>query len=636
MSRASLAPRGTSADASGVGATLSDEADAADAPQGSSPGVSQGAGENRFREVEKRYQLHKDQVMKRRKGRVRGGKFVVRPTDTSDMIDVHDPASLQRHLSDGTLTEQALPWTLSLPVEVQPMGKDRILAGRIDADASDNMQRATTRALVNGNNGRVPGAEACGNHAVCGDANQQPLKAYLLAGRPGFILIPGALPHGMQLSLMRTALEQMCEPPANTNHTARYGPLPGLWQAAQHNLHLSCKASMDGSHGKPKLDTRVDAVGAHTAGSGVTASKAVATASEAVATTGEAMATANEAVATTSEAVATACETMTTANKAVASRVGVCACAAVDHLRTTLAVCGGEQLARASYVRAGPAQRDRGMINVAGSEHAHDSAMPAFESPELEAAHASRPDRPGIDDGRAAVECEQTQAHQATEPASAQVLEPAPTRQCRAGRVWVPGGPGPSARHLLRKLRWATLGPQFKWTARKYDLESEHRPLPAELGQIAAQVASAVASMWRPVDRNNSAPVGPFRPDAAIINYYRDGDTLGGHLDDVEPDMDQPIVTMSLGCDAAFLMGGRTKDVLPLPLRLRSGDVVVLAGEARRCYHGMPRIFSEQGLPDGLKPNSMRPDWEPFMQFMSQARINISVRAVTQPTVEEV
>eukprot|EP00955_Chlamydomonas_euryale_P111495 366070-Chlamydomonas_euryale.AAC.6 len=66
MSRASLAPRGTSADASGVGATLSDEADAADAPQGSSPGVSQGAGENRFREVEKRYQLHKDQVMKRR------------------------------------------------------------------------------------------------------------------------------------------------------------------------------------------------------------------------------------------------------------------------------------------------------------------------------------------------------------------------------------------------------------------------------------------------------------------------------------------------------------------------------------------------------------------------------------------
>lgn len=28
------------------------------------------------------------------------------------------------------------------------------------------------------------------------------------------------------------------------------------------------------------------------------------------------------------------------------------------------------------------------------------------------------------------------------------------------------------------------------------------------------------------------------------------GDTLGGHRDDVEPDLAQPIVTLSLGCDA--------------------------------------------------------------------------------------
>lgn len=30
------------------------------------PGVSQGDGDNKFREVEKRYQMHKDQVMKKR------------------------------------------------------------------------------------------------------------------------------------------------------------------------------------------------------------------------------------------------------------------------------------------------------------------------------------------------------------------------------------------------------------------------------------------------------------------------------------------------------------------------------------------------------------------------------------------
>lgn len=64
------------------------------------------------------------------------------------------------------------------------------------------------------------------------------------------------------------------------------------------------------------------------------------------------------------------------------------------------------------------------------------------------------------------------------------------------------------------------------------------------------------------------------------------GDVLGGHLDDVEKDMAQPIVSVSLGCPAIFLMGGPVKHVAPTALLLRGGDVVVLAGEARRCYHG--------------------------------------------------
>lgn len=48
-----------------------------------------------------------------------------------------------------------------------------------------------------------------------------------------------------------------------------------------------------------------------------------------------------------------------------------------------------------------------------------------------------------------------------------------------------------------------------------------------------------------------------YRPDAALINYYKVGDTLGGHLDDVEKDMSKPIVSFSLGCDAIFLLGGK-------------------------------------------------------------------------------
>lgn len=44
--------------------------------------------------------------------------------------------------------------------------------------------------------------------------------------------------------------------------------------------------------------------------------------------------------------------------------------------------------------------------------------------------------------------------------------------------------------------------------------------------------------------------------DAAIVNYYSKGDTLGGHKDDVEEDLTQPLVSISIGCAAVFLMGG--------------------------------------------------------------------------------
>lgn len=42
----------------------------------------------------------------------------------------------------------------------------------------------------------------------------------------------------------------------------------------------------------------------------------------------------------------------------------------------------------------------------------------------------------------------------------------------------------------------------------------------------------------------------------------------------------------SLGCKAIFLLGGKSREDPPLAMFLRSGDVVLMAGEARECYHG--------------------------------------------------
>jgi len=99
-------------------------------------------------------------------------------------------------------------------------------------------------------------------------------------------------------------------------------------------------------------------------------------------------------------------------------------------------------------------------------------------------------------------------------------------------------------------------------------------------------------------------------------------------VDDVEHDMEQPIVGISLGCEAVFLIGGTSKAEPPLALLVRSGDVVVLAGRARRCYHGVPRVFTDRPLPEGLRPEQVPPDLLPCVNHMATARINISVRMV--------
>lgn len=49
-------------------------------------------------------------------------------------------------------------------------------------------------------------------------------------------------------------------------------------------------------------------------------------------------------------------------------------------------------------------------------------------------------------------------------------------------------------------------------------------------------------------------------------------------------------ISFSFGQSAVFLVGGKTKQVRPLPLLLNSGDIVIMSGESRLAYHGVPRI----------------------------------------------
>ncbi|HEX3983783.1 MAG TPA: alpha-ketoglutarate-dependent dioxygenase AlkB [Acidisoma sp.] len=78
-----------------------------------------------------------------------------------------------------------------------------------------------------------------------------------------------------------------------------------------------------------------------------------------------------------------------------------------------------------------------------------------------------------------------------------------------------------------------------------------------------------------------------FAPDTCLINRYAIGAGMGLHRDGDERDFDQPIVSVSLGLPATFLVGGMEKAEKSRAVALESGDVLVFGGPARLLYHGI-------------------------------------------------
>ena len=97
----------------------------------------------------------------------------------------------------------------------------------------------------------------------------------------------------------------------------------------------------------------------------------------------------------------------------------------------------------------------------------------------------------------------------------------------------------------------------------------------------------------------------PAPPEACLINWYREGSKMGLHVDNDEHDLQAPVVSVSLGDPALFRLGGHKRGGKTYGIKLLSGDVVVLAGAARLCYHGVSKVyFGESALvPKGGRIN---------------------------------
>jgi alkylated DNA repair protein (DNA oxidative demethylase) len=108
------------------------------------------------------------------------------------------------------------------------------------------------------------------------------------------------------------------------------------------------------------------------------------------------------------------------------------------------------------------------------------------------------------------------------------------------------------------------------------------RPWPKLPAVFVDTVARAVAG----------TPWPAFASDACLINFYGAGAKMGLHQDKDERDFSQPIVTVSLGDDADFLIGGAKRADPARAIRVRSGDVVIMGPPSRMLFHGVRRVLA--------------------------------------------
>ena len=106
----------------------------------------------------------------------------------------------------------------------------------------------------------------------------------------------------------------------------------------------------------------------------------------------------------------------------------------------------------------------------------------------------------------------------------------------------------------------------------------------------------------------------PHDPEACLVNFYSGGAKMGLHRDEDEEDFSAPVVSVSLGDTAVFRIGGPDRGSRTTTIKLQSGDVLVMGGAARLCYHGIDRVLG--GTSTLLKDGG---------------RINLTLRRVRKP-----
>ena len=173
----------------------------------------------------------------------------------------------------------------------------------------------------------------------------------------------------------------------------------------------------------------------------------------------------------------------------------------------------------------------------------------------------------------------------------------------RLAPLYVPAMPRTGKEMSVRMTNCGSLG----WVTDK-ERGYRYQPTHPVTGEPWPPIPDALMRLWQEV------AAYPQPPEACLVNFYSSEAKMGLHQDRDETDFAAPVVSVSLGDDCLFRVGGVQRTDKTISFRLQSGDVVVLGGESRLAYHGVDRLYPETST---LLKNG--------------GRINLTLRRVTMP-----
>jgi alkylated DNA repair protein (DNA oxidative demethylase) len=170
-----------------------------------------------------------------------------------------------------------------------------------------------------------------------------------------------------------------------------------------------------------------------------------------------------------------------------------------------------------------------------------------------------------------------------------------------AAPLYVPRMPRTGKEMSVRMTNCGDLG----WVTDK-EHGYRYQPTHPETGTPWPPIPSVLLKLWAEEAQFDEPP------QACLVNFYDASAKMGLHQDKDEQEFAAPVVSVSLGDDCLFRIGGRARSDPTRSLRLSSGDVVVLGGSSRLAFHGVDRI-----CPDTSK------------LLKNGGRINLTLRRVT-------